>query len=52
LASLAALCEWPELINSIIFVEKDNPWGVYSSRICWKGVWIEVIVDNYFPVFY
>lgn len=50
LASIAALSEWPDLIKSVIFVEKINKWGVYAARICWKGVWIEVIVDNFFPV--
>ena len=50
MASLAALSEWPDLIKSVIFVEKINKWGVYAARICWKGVWIEVIIDNFFPV--
>ena len=22
---------------------------MYASRICWKGVWTEVVIDDYFP---
>ena len=34
----------------MIFSRKENLWGVYASRICWKGVWTEVVIDDFFPV--
>ena len=38
------------MVKNLIFSKKENKWGVYASRICWKGVWREVLVDDYFPV--
>jgi len=34
----------------LILSKKENAWGVYAGRICWKGVWTEVIIDDFFPV--
>lgn len=34
----------------MIFSKKENKWGVYASRICWKGVWKEIVIDDFFPI--
>jgi calpain-15 len=34
----------------LIFSKIENKWGVYAARICWKGVWKEVVIDDFFPV--
>ncbi len=46
---LNALTEKNNLINRLIINKYINNYGIYKIRLCIKGEWITVIIDDYFP---
>jgi hypothetical protein len=50
LCSLAALCEFPELIYQIFRTKERSLNGYYEICLFIEGEWQVVIVDDYFPV--
>jgi len=50
LCSLAALCEFPELIFQIFRTNEKSEFGYYEICLFIEGEWQIVIVDDYFPV--
>ena len=46
---LNALTEKNNLIKRLIVNENINNNGVYKIKLCIKGEWITVIIDDYFP---
>lgn len=51
LSSLAAMCEYPQLIIQIFRTMKVNPNGYYEIILNLSGQWTVVIVDDYIPCF-
>ncbi|EAR84269.2 calpain family cysteine protease (macronuclear) [Tetrahymena thermophila SB210] len=49
LSSIASLAEWPDRIRNLFSLDKPNPYGCHCVKICDKGEWREVIVDQFFP---
>ena len=47
--ALNALTEKNNLINRLIINENVNINGIYKIKLCIKGEWITVIIDDYFP---
>ena len=50
LSAIAGLAEKDHRIKSIFGSLEISPSGIYMARILYKGVFQEVVVDDYFPV--
>ena len=46
---LNALTEKNNLINRLIINKDINQFGIYKIKLCIKGEWITVTIDDYFP---
>ena len=46
---LNALTEKNNLINRLIINKNINQYGIYKIKLCIKGEWVTVIIDDYFP---
>ena len=49
LSSIASIAEKEERIKKIFVSTDINKYGCYCVRICERGEWEEVIVDDVFP---
>ena len=49
LSALALLAEKPFLLLNCIISQKYNPIGVHQVRLCRRGEWIVVNIDDYLP---
>ena len=49
LSALALLAEKPFLLLNCIISHKYNPFGVHQVRLCRRGEWIVVNIDDYLP---
>lgn len=50
LAGLSALAETPKRILEVFLMKETNSAKFYSVKILYRGVWREVIVDDYIPM--
>ena len=50
LAGLSALAETPKRIQDVFLTKEINAAHYYSVKILYRGVWREVIVDDYIPM--
>jgi hypothetical protein len=50
LSALALLVEKPFLLLNCMVTQYYNPKGFYQVRLCRRGVWVVVNVDDYLPV--
>ena len=48
-AAIALVAEYPSILERILLTRKVNPEGVYFVRICYNGLWTNVMVDDCFP---
>ena len=51
LCAIAALTEFPELVQDLVETKEVNENGVYRVRFCKNGWWQSVRVDDFFPCF-
>lgn len=52
LACISSIAEVPERIKRIFCHEMEiNPWGIYRMQIVEQGVYKEIIIDDFIPVF-
>ncbi|EAR94557.3 calpain family cysteine protease (macronuclear) [Tetrahymena thermophila SB210] len=50
LSTIAAIAETPSRIQRIFINESKSKYGLYGLNLVWKGVPVEVIVDDLIPV--
>ena len=48
-SAISALAEKYNLIKRLFKTEKYNDNGIYQIKLCVNGVWLIVVIDNYFP---
>eukprot|EP00742_Colponemidia_sp_Colp-10_P003563 GILJ01003794.1.p1 GENE.GILJ01003794.1~~GILJ01003794.1.p1 ORF type:complete len:923 (-),score=142.82 GILJ01003794.1:814-3309(-) len=51
LSCLAALTEYPGMVERLLVSDTFNEEGVYCVRMCKNGVWQEVLLDDMFPAY-
>ncbi|CAD6196430.1 unnamed protein product [Caenorhabditis auriculariae] len=49
LSAMALIAERPDILESIFLTKEYNPMGIYQLRLCVDGLWIVVLVDDFFP---
>lgn len=52
LAGLAALAERPDRIFSLFLLKETNTVKYFSVKIIYKGKWMTIDMDEYFPTLY
>ena len=41
-----------ELVKDIVVRKRISKWGIYGVRLCFNGVWTNVILDDRLPCRY
>ena len=49
LSALALLAEKPFLLLNCVISQKYNPYGIHQVRLCRRGEWVVVNIDDYLP---
>lgn len=49
LSAVASLAEFPYRLKSLFEEDKANEEGIFSIRMCVKGFWQSVMIDDYIP---
>jgi calpain-15 len=50
MCSISCVAERPELVEKLFITKEVQPHGAYKVKFCKGGEWVEVTVDDYFPV--
>jgi calpain-15 len=50
LSALAVLAEKPELVENLFISREYSPAGAYQLQLFSKGEWVQVLLDDTFPV--
>jgi len=50
-AGISCIAEIPGLVKRVICQTEVSKKGVYSVYLCLNGEWVEVSIDDYFPVY-
>ena len=52
LAACGAISQYPHRLERVFISGKHyNPKGLYAIAVCINGIWEEIILDDFFPVF-
>lgn len=48
-SALSCLAEYSKLVHRLFLTKKPNDAGVYSLKICYNGMWRQLVLDDFFP---
>lgn len=51
LCAVSAVAEWRDRIRRLIVSKDPNREGVYCVTLCLNGLWQDIIIDDFFPVY-